>query len=123
MDALLGIAHQADPLREYLDELHSYRPPKHRQFIEDVAKRSALRAYVADSNNQILVGLYNQIVNHVQKFRTRHLEYAANYINKQARSADGNPVEIGTGGTPFMKYLKKHRDESVDHLLPEVKSA
>ena len=23
----------------------------------------------------------------------------------------------GTGGTPFMKYLKKHRDEAAKHLL------
>jgi indoleamine 2,3-dioxygenase len=24
---------------------------------------------------------------------------------------------VGTGGTPFMKYLKKHRDESGAHRL------
>ncbi len=119
MDALMGIAHENDPLREYLDELHAYRPPRHRQFIEDVAKNSGLRAFVRDSRDLELIRLYNAIIEHVQKFRTRHLEYAANYINKQARSADGNPVDVGTGGTPFMKYLKKHRDESVSHLLPE----
>lgn len=119
MDALLGIAHENDPLREYLDELHAYRPPAHRRFIEDVAARSALRAFVRDSQDAECVRLYNAIVDHVQKFRTRHLEYAASYIHKQARDSEGNPTEIGTGGTPFMKYLKKHRDESVDHLLPE----
>src|SRR5690606_28686377 len=119
MDALLGIAHENDPLREYLDELHAYRPPKHRQFIEEVQKRSTLRAFVAESGDAALVRLYNGIVEHVQKFRTRHLEYAASYINKQARDSEGNPTDIGTGGTPFMKYLKKHRDESADHLLPE----
>lgn len=118
MDALLGIGHENDPLREYLDELHAYRPPRHRQFIEEVQKRSRLRAFIAASGDAALVGLYNGIVGKVQAFRTRHLEYAANYINKQARSADGNPVDVGTGGTPFMKYLKKHRDESADHLLP-----
>ncbi len=118
MDALLGIGHDNDPLREYLDELHFYRPPLHRQFIDDVSRATQLRAFVANSKNRKLTELYNAIVDKVQAFRTRHLEYAANYINKQAKGADGNPVEIGTGGTPFMKYLKKHRDESVSHLLP-----
>ncbi|MCB9990161.1 MAG: indoleamine 2,3-dioxygenase [Rhodospirillales bacterium] len=118
MDALLCIGHENDPLREYLDELHQYRPPKHRLFIEAVQQRSTLRSFVAGSHNAEMVLLYNEIVDHVQKFRTRHLEYAASYINKQARDSEGNPVDIGTGGTPFMKYLKKHRDESADHLLP-----
>jgi len=118
MDALLCIGHENDPLREYLDELHQYRPPRHRLFIEEVQKRSKLREFVRASGNGELVKVYNDIIEHVQKFRTRHLEYAANYINKQARDSEGNPVDIGTGGTPFMKYLKKHRDESGDHLLP-----
>jgi len=118
MDALLGIAHENDPLREYLDELHAYRPPRHRRFIEDVQAHSHLRAYITACDDADLVMLYNAIVTHVQDFRTRHLEYAASYIHKQARGADGNPVDIGTGGTPFMKYLKKHRDESTLHLLP-----
>ncbi len=118
MDALLGISHENDPLRDFLDELHQYRPVKHRRFIEEVSKRSHLRDFVKASNDAELVRLYNGIIEHVQKFRTRHLEYAANYINKQAKNAEGNPVEVGTGGTPFMKYLKKHRDESGAHLLP-----
>lgn len=118
MDALMGIGHENDPLREYLDELHAYRPPLHRAFIEEVQKRSNLRAFVAGSSDAALVTLYNDIVTMVEKFRTKHLEYAASYIHKQARDAEGNPTDIGTGGTPFMKYLKKHRDESGAHLLP-----
>ena len=118
MDALLGIGHENDPLKEYLDELHEYRPPKHRAFIDKVRELSTLRDYVLTKHDDDMTSLYNEIVEAVQAFRTKHLEYAANYINKQARSADGNPVDVGTGGTPFMKYLKKHRDESRDHLLP-----
>ena len=118
MDALLGISHENDPLREFLIDLHQYRPVKHRKFIEEVGRRSHLRDFVKASGDIEMVRLYNGIIEHVHKFRGRHLEYAANYINKQARSADGNPVDVGTGGTPFMKYLKKHRDESGEHLLP-----
>lgn len=117
MDALLGIAHDNDPLREYLDELHAYRPPKHRLFIEAVQKQSTVRAVVIEQNDAALTLVYNKILDHVQRFRTRHLEYAAHYINKQAPKIDGNPVEVGTGGTPFMKYLKKHRDESRVHFI------
>lgn len=117
MDSLLGISHENDPLREYLDELHAYRPPKHRRLIEDVAARSHLREFIKKSARIDLINLYDDCVDHVQRFRTRHLEYAASYINRQARDSEGNPVDIGTGGTPFMKYLKKHRDESRDHFL------
>lgn len=117
MDALMQINHENDPLKEFLDELHQYRPPRHRKLIEDVAARSTLRDFVVAQNDASLTDLYDDIINHVQKFRTRHLEYAANYINKQARDSEGNPVDIGTGGTPFMKYLKKHRDESRHHFL------
>ncbi len=118
MDALFQIEHENDPMREYLDELHFYRPPKHRKFIEDVREHSTLRSYVQDKSDNELIQLYNDCIEHIQAFRTRHLEYAASYINKQARSAEGNPTDVGTGGTPFMKYLKKHRDESRRHLLP-----
>ena len=118
MDALLGIAHENDPLREYLDELHCYRPPRHRLFVEHVAARSKLRAFIMQSNDVELIRLYNGIVENVHKFRGRHLEYAASYIHKQALHGEGNPTEVGTGGTPFMKYLRKHRDESGRHLLP-----
>lgn len=117
MDALMQITHENDPLKEFLDELHQYRPPRHRKLIEDVGARSHLRDFVKAQNSAELTNLYDDIIDHVQKFRTRHLEYAANYINKQARDSEGNPVDIGTGGTPFMKYLKKHRDESRHHFI------
>lgn len=117
MDAFLGIDHANDPLRQYLDELHQYRPPAHRRFIEDVRSSSNLRAYVVENESADLKGLYNEIITKLAQFRTRHLEYAASYINKQSKGGDGNASDVGTGGTPFMKYLKKHRDEASQHLV------
>ena len=117
MDALLGIGHASDPLRAYLDELHIYRPPGHRRFIDDIRTESRVRSFVKRVNRKNLVQAYNAAVQAVADFRSRHLEYAASYINMQEGKSAGNNTEIGTAGTPFMKYLKKHRDETTANLL------
>ncbi|WP_298195174.1 indoleamine 2,3-dioxygenase [Novosphingobium sp.] len=118
MDALLGVGHAADPLKAYLDELHIYRPTGHRRFIEDVRRASTLRGFVSRTGHKGLTDAYNGAVQAVADFRSRHLEYAASYINKQGSKSAGNNPDVGTGGTPFMKYLKKHRDETAAMLLP-----
>lgn len=112
MDALFGVVHQNDALREFLKELHGYRPPLHRRFIEDMVLASTLRAFCVADGGAELKAAFNACVEQVARFRTRHLEYAASYINRQAASGAGNATEVGTGGTPFMRYLKKHRDEN-----------
>jgi len=123
MDALMGVGHAADPLREYLDQLHIYRPPAHRRFIDDTRAASGLRAFVEAAGHRGLTEAYNSIIQAMADFRTRHLEYAASYINKQQRAASGNDTEVGTGGTPFMRYLKKHRDETSARLISSAANA
>jgi indoleamine 2,3-dioxygenase len=112
MDALFGVSHDNDPLREFLTELHQYRPVQHRRFIEDLGAASSLRAFAITADDTAMKAAFNACIEQVARFRTRHLEYAASYINKQAASGAGNDTDVGTGGTPFMKYLKKHRDEN-----------
>jgi len=106
MDALFTVSHEHDSLREFLAELHAYRPPQHRRFIEDLAAASRLRAFCT-GQRQSVKDAFNACMEAIATFRTRHLEYAAKFITKQA----GRDV-AGTGGTPFMRYLKKHRDEN-----------
>jgi indoleamine 2,3-dioxygenase len=117
MDALLGIGHAEDPLRTFLDELHIYRPPAHRTFVDKVRAASHLRTFIQKSGSPVLRELYNDCVARLARFRTRHLEYAASYIARQSKDSAGNDTDVGTGGTPFMKYLKKHRDEAEAHML------
>lgn len=117
MDALLGIGHAGDPLRAFLDELHAYRPPQHRRFIDDLRAQSVVRSVVQKLGNAEIRDGYNDNIRKLARFRSRHLEYAATYINRQASTATGNDPDVGTGGTPFMRYLKKHRDEAEAHLL------
>jgi len=118
MDALLGVSHVLDPLRSYLDELHVYRPPAHRRLIDDVRTASTVRDAVGASRTRSLRQLYNECVTKLARFRTKHLEYAASYIHRQSNGSAGNTSTVGTGGTPFMKYLKKHRGETEKALLP-----
>jgi hypothetical protein len=49
---------------------------------------------------------------------SKHLEYAAAYIFCQSQNDGKNPHGVGTGGTPFMPYLTKYRDETALHRLP-----
>src|SRR6202000_1588208 len=85
MDALLGVGHASDPLRAYLDELHIYRPPGHRRFIDDVRAQSRVRTFAKRVGHKGLTEAYNAAVQAVADFRSRHLEYAASYINLQGR--------------------------------------
>ena len=114
LDGALGIYHSNDNLRHYLNEMRDYMPPKHRKMIEDVEKRSKAKDLISQSKK--LMNVYNNCLEEIRKFRAMHLEYAATYIHKQAQVRNtfgtGGSTLRGTGGTPFMKYLKKHRDET-----------
>ena len=117
LDAMLGIGHAEDMLRTYLTEMRIYMPPDHRVFIESIESRGPVRPFVERAGRPILTSLYNACVSGVEAFRALHLEYAASYIFHQSQTDGKNPHAVGTGGTPFMKYLKKHRDETAEHRL------
>ncbi|MAQ97718.1 MAG: tryptophan 2,3-dioxygenase [Gammaproteobacteria bacterium] len=114
LDGALGVYHTNDNLRHYLNEMRDYMPPKHRKMIEDVENRSNAKFFIDKSKS--LTKLYNECLEEIRAFRAQHLEYAATYIHKQAQVSSsvgtGGSTIRGTGGTPFMKYLKKHRDET-----------
>jgi indoleamine 2,3-dioxygenase len=117
LDAALGVGHKEDMLRTYLMEMRLYMPPAHRAFIESLEERGSVRNFVQQSACAPLTGIYNACVEELERFRSLHLEYAAAYIFRQAQTGAKNPHAVGTGGTPFMDYLKKHRDETRQHVL------
>jgi indoleamine 2,3-dioxygenase len=119
LDALFGIQHEEDPLKTYLMEMRYYMPVRHRRFIEAIEQGPSLRNYLGERKSDFgrLIELYNRCVSGIERFRSLHLEYAATYIYRQGRISPTNPANVGTGGTPFMRYLRKHRDETVKHQL------
>ncbi|MCB0000340.1 MAG: hypothetical protein KDE56_31460, partial [Anaerolineales bacterium] len=62
-----------------------------------------------------LTEAYNGCVAALQQFRQLHIEYAALYILKPAQGHKAG--EVGTGGTPFTVYLKKHIRETGEHKV------
>ena len=112
LDALLGVTHSNDPLKEYLDEMRLYMPKEHRNLLNDLdqwSENNRSKSIREDSS----VLLSDEIIKEVYAFRNKHLEYARIYIHEQSLSNQNNSNVVGTGGTPFMKYLDKHLQETV----------
>ncbi len=112
LDALLGITHSNDPLKEYLDEMRLYMPKEHRNLLNDLDQWSENNRSNFTTEDSSVV-LSDEIINEVHTFRNKHLEYARIYIHEQSLSNQNNSNVVGTGGTPFMKYLDKHLKETV----------
>jgi len=117
LDAALGVTHAADPLRAYLAEMRDYMPPKHREFLAAVESAPSIRAAVLESSDPDLRAAYDECLRWLEAFRSTHLDYAARYIHQQRPAGAANPTAVGTGGTPFMAYLRKHRDETARHRV------
>ena len=117
MDGVLGIEHEKDELREYLMEMRTYMPPAHVAFIQAVEAGPSVRNFVTSTKKNSLTEVFNDCVELVANFRAMHLEYAGTYIHAQAQATPGNPSAVGTGGTPFMVYLRKHRDETKQQTI------
>ena len=114
LDGALQIEHTNDNLRHYLNEMRDYMPKPHRDFITELENTSKVRDLIKDS--QDCSNIYNACLEEIRAFRALHLEYAGTYIHKQSQIENpfgrGGSTITGTGGTPFMNYLKKHRDET-----------
>jgi indoleamine 2,3-dioxygenase len=117
LDAALGIKHEPDALVTYLDGMRRYMPPWHREVIQTAEQGPPIRDHVLARlhTHPLLVETYNRCVEALLRFRSSHLEYPMAYIQGPASRASRDST--GTGGTPFMMYLKKLRDETARHRI------
>jgi indoleamine 2,3-dioxygenase len=111
LDAVLGVQHRPDELRAYLIGMRTYMPAPHRLFLEQLEQGPSVRDFVLAQDTAELDELYDACLAGLSEFRSTHLEFAARYIQHQAQ-VGANSTAYGTGGTPFMRYLRKHRDET-----------
>jgi indoleamine 2,3-dioxygenase len=109
--AALGVRHRDSLLTSHLEDMRKYMPPPHRQFILD---HPSVREFVTQQRahgGERLADLYNSCLGELIAFRTRHFEYAVNYIEKKV----DNP--LATGGTPYIPWLRQLIEETKTYLL------
>ncbi|KFI22676.1 hypothetical protein [Nitrosococcus oceani] len=102
--ALLKIPHQRSSLTEHLADMRRYMPWKHLQVIKAVEELPELRPYAEKE-------IYNSVLEAVASFRELHYGLAWEYIQKRTDDP------FGTGGTPYIKWLKQLIDETRAHQI------
>ena len=118
-DAALVVTHEEDPLKRYLMEMRDYMPEADRAFIQKIESGPSVRDYVLSRHKQSppLKERYNETIDLMERFRATHLRYAEQYVHQQSQRSMSNPSAVGTGGTPFMTYLAKHKVETDRHRI------
>ena len=112
----LGVQHKDSMLTHHLAEMRDYMPAPHRRFLQNLEGLAANKQEISlrslAQRDPVLRDIYNECVNEIISFRNLHFEFAVNYIQKKVE----NPA--GTGGTPYVPWLKQLREETESHLLP-----
>ena len=96
---LLKIDHQKSILVNHLLEIRQYMPASHREFIRYTEGLPDLKTLAAPE-------VFNQVLELIAEFREVHYTWAMDYINKHVDDPRG------TGGTPYMQWLKQLIDET-----------
>lgn len=112
-DELFNIKHQSNLLKE----MREYMPKEHRSFIEDVSKWASnlvLYTFVNNSKDKELIQQYNDCIEQVLGFRTKHIQIVTSYIINQSSNTS---KEKGTGGSSLIPWLKQLREEAQEKQI------
>ncbi len=104
LDAFMKIPHAETGLTQHLLDMHNYMPSKHREIL---AAAEALPNFRASAPRDA----YNPVLEAMAQFREVHYTWAKEYI--AAHTTDPR----GTGGTPYMLWLKQLIDETRSAVL------
>lgn len=110
----LGVNH-GDEEQITLDDFKVYMPAKHRAFLNSLCQQPSVSCYVQESGDAELIKSYNETVGALVSFRSQHISLVRSYIIdvKQCQGDKTTEEDKGTGGTPFMSFLKNVKDNTV----------
>ncbi len=102
--AFMKIPHRRSLLTEHLDDMRNYMPAPHRALITEVDALPDIRSAKHKEP-------YNAILDAMAAFRRIHYGWAQEYINRWTDDPRG------TGGTPYMQWLRQMLVETEAHRL------
>ena len=102
--AFLKIRHRSSPLVNHLLDMRNYMPANHRALIERIQSMPDIRN-IADH------WCFNDAIDAIADFRRTHYDWAVRYVDERVDDPRG------TGGTPFMKWLRQIIDETLENKL------
>lgn len=98
----LKIPHQASNLTNHLKDMRQYMPAAHRTFLLEVENMPAVKDLAEKE-------IFNEVLEAMAQFREVHFQWANDYIQKMCQD------DTGTGGTPYIQWLKQLIDETRGH--------
>ncbi|WP_170223490.1 indoleamine 2,3-dioxygenase [Nonomuraea turkmeniaca] len=116
-DAGLDIHHRDELTTGFLTGMRAYMPRPHRRFLEDLEAGPSIHDHVARHRNTRpeLADAYNAAVDGLARLRGQHIGMTGRYIT---RFEHGEKAAKGTGGSDFIGFLKRSREETTERLLP-----
>jgi indoleamine 2,3-dioxygenase len=116
-DAGLDIPHQHETTAGFLTGMRAYMPAPHRRFLEDLEAGPSVRDFVERhrGTHPRLCDAYNAAVDALVRLRAQHIGITGRYIQRFQRDEQ---TAKGTGGSDFVGFLKKSREETTDRRLP-----
>jgi indoleamine 2,3-dioxygenase len=102
--AFMKIPHRKTALTDHLADMRRFMPPEHRAVIEEVEAMPSVRQH-ADKR------IFNEILDAMIAFRQTHYGLAQQYIARWVEDPRG------TGGTPYIQWLKQLIDETAAHKI------
>ncbi|MCI0682345.1 MAG: indoleamine 2,3-dioxygenase [Gemmataceae bacterium] len=100
--AFMKIDHKPSKLTDHLADMRNFMPAEHRAVIAEVEAMPSIRDLAAKD-------AFNEVLEAMATFREVHIRWAKEYIQRW----EDDPR--GTGGTPYMKWLKQLIDETRGH--------
>ncbi len=113
--------------------MRAYMPLEHRDFLKVIAARRSLREYIdSRAEDPRLVDAYNECLQQLSSWRSRHIGVVTTHITSQARNehrkgekpdpnevTDGLSVQDesklqGTGGSALIPFLRQAKQETLD---------
>ena len=102
--AFMKIPHRPSVLTDHLADMRRFMPAEHRALIEEVEAMPDIRSPLHKE-------AYNAVLEAIAVFRRVHYSWAEEYINRWTDDPRG------TGGTPYMQWLRQMLDETEAHSL------